>query len=55
MSYPQVGRFFGLDHTTCLFHVRAAGEYVPRVTGAQAKTIIDWRRSQPGHDMQAAE
>jgi chromosomal replication initiation ATPase DnaA len=55
MSYPQVGRFFGLDHTTCLHHVREAGEYIPRIATNQARQIIDWRRTQPGPDMQAAE
>lgn len=55
MSYPQVGKFFGIDHTSAMFHVREAGEFIPRVAGNQARTIIDWRRSQPGPEMQAAE
>lgn len=43
-SYPEVGRFFGLDHTSIMHAVHVSGEFVPRVSSNQARTIIDWRR-----------
>jgi chromosomal replication initiator protein len=55
LSYPQVGKFFGMDHSSILHYVISAGEHIPRVSGNQARTIIDWRRTQPSPDMQAAE
>jgi chromosomal replication initiation ATPase DnaA len=58
-SYPEVGRLFGLDHTSIIHAVQMAGQFVPRLRGTRLKAakFAAWRASkteQPA-PMQAAE
>jgi chromosomal replication initiation ATPase DnaA len=56
-SYPEVGRFFGLDHSTIQHHLEVAGVKVPRQIAQhwQAGRFAIWQEQRPGHGMQAAE
>jgi hypothetical protein len=59
-SYPDVGRLFGLDHTTIINALQVTGDFVPRLRGIRFKAakFAAWRSSkaeQPEPTMQAAE